>query len=33
VVLQFGRLLRDWTAIVEAAKVLRARGERLAKPV
>ncbi|MEX2303174.1 MAG: hypothetical protein WD733_19685 [Bryobacterales bacterium] len=33
VVLQFGRLLRDWTAIVAAAKVLRARGERLAKPV
>jgi hypothetical protein len=33
VVLQFGQLLRDWTAIVEAAKVLRARGQRLAKPV
>jgi hypothetical protein len=33
VVLQFGQLLRDWTAIVEAAKALRARGQRLAKPV
>jgi hypothetical protein len=33
VVLQFGRVLRAWPAMVEAAKMLRGRGVRLAQPV
>lgn len=32
-VLQFGQVLRDWPAIMEAARRLRSRGVRLAKPV
>jgi len=32
-VLLFGQVLRDWPAIVDAAKGLRSRGVRLAKPV
>jgi hypothetical protein len=33
VVLQFGQVLRDWPAIVAAAKRLRSRGMRLAEPI
>jgi hypothetical protein len=32
-VLRFGQVLREWPAIVEAAKMLRGRGVRLAQPV
>lgn len=32
-VLKFGQVLRDWPAIVDAARRLRSRGVRLAKPI
>jgi hypothetical protein len=32
-VLRFGRLLRNWPDLIEAARRLRARGERLAVPI